>query len=553
MRLGGSLPRSIDAARLGKILRLTQPQIIRLLKPLRASAPEDWPESYYSDQEFCAALVGFIAKADGLAAYQSAAAEVDAKVAQWILTLDACVFRELTQHFFDDAEFREIFPDGEAAEIGAEQVEAVGSFLAAREEWVRMAEFAWAVAVRAGNAAFLTEAVANHEKLGEEVEEIMGSLEDDGSEAEPEVEEAATAETQEPQAPEAQQEPQAAQALPEPPEIEEAVTLLNQIRAQVNQLDAKALEPEELDDLSTKVSALRGLAETLKHRRRAAALIGHINEMSASYERTIAAVDAGAAIESLRERLSQPVELPGTAEAWLEALAERLGAITRLDGEIHEFMRLISVAASENDLAVIEKHTAAAHECKTAREEEVSTLQSHLGRGLEAEPGAEADPGPAANSGSETAPTADAILDHEERVLEGLDDVLAASPEDKRRERREDVSDGTARFRGETYPLKNWSARGFCLGPCVSEHKTGDRLDIEFSVPLAGHRLEFSCRAVVLRVDPEKQEVAGIFATVDEATRQAIDDHFGVDPELGGARSFVERVKSTMRGPAPAD
>ena len=162
MRLGGSLPRSIDGARLGKILRLTQPQIIRLLKPLRAIAPKEWSSTTYSDQEFCQALVGFVGTADGLAAYQTAAAEVDAKVSQWVLTLDACVFREFTQHFFDDAEFREIFPDGEAAEIGAEQVDAVGGFLVEREEWVRMAEFAWAVAVRTDNAAFLTEAVANH-------------------------------------------------------------------------------------------------------------------------------------------------------------------------------------------------------------------------------------------------------------------------------------------------------------------------------------------------------------------------------------------------------
>ena len=85
MRLGGSLPRSIDAARLGKILRLTRPQINRLLKLLRESASEAWLKSTYEVEEFCGVLVDFIRTADGLSAYPMAAAEVDGKVSAWSL------------------------------------------------------------------------------------------------------------------------------------------------------------------------------------------------------------------------------------------------------------------------------------------------------------------------------------------------------------------------------------------------------------------------------------------------------------------------------------
>ena len=134
--------------------------------------------------------------------------------------------------------------------------------------------------------------------------------------------------------------------------------------------------------------------------------------------------------------------------------------------------------------------------------------------------------------------------------LKRLDNFLSKSPEERRRERREALSDGTARLLDNTYPMKNWSARGFCVGSCVlDQHKQiGDRLEIDFSIPLADHRIEFSCRALVLRVDPEKQELAGMFATVDESTQLAIDEHFGIFPGTSAARALVDRVKSAIRG-----
>lgn len=132
--------------------------------------------------------------------------------------------------------------------------------------------------------------------------------------------------------------------------------------------------------------------------------------------------------------------------------------------------------------------------------------------------------------------------------MKRLDNFLSKSPEERRRERREALSDGTARLLDNTYPMRNWSARGYCVGSCVLDQQIGDRLEIDFSIPLADQRIEFSCRALVLRVDPEKQELAGMFATVDDSTQRAIDEHFGIFPARSAARALVDRVKSAFRG-----
>ena len=51
--------------------------------------------------------------------------------------------------------------------------------------------------------------------------------------------------------------------------------------------------------------------------------------------------------------------------------------------------------------------------------------------------------------------------------LKKLDRILSTSTEDRRREAREDLVDGVATISSQQYPLKNWSASGFCVGPCM--------------------------------------------------------------------------------------
>ncbi len=179
-----------------------------------------------------------------------------------------------------------------------------------------------------------------------------------------EVEAAVTAET-----PEAER----------PPEIDQAVALLNQFREKFDRLDAEALEPEALDELSAELGKLRELAEVLKHRRQIAPLLARINESSATYVKTIAQVGAEAAIEAQRVRLASPGVVVAEVEAWLEGMVERLAVIEGHDEEIQGLMRQISAAAAENDLATIQQHTGAAQERKAKREEAVNDLRSHLG------------------------------------------------------------------------------------------------------------------------------------------------------------------------------
>jgi hypothetical protein len=157
------------------------------------------------------------------------------------------------------------------------------------------------------------------------------------------------------------------------------VTLLNEVRDRINQLDAEALEPEALDGLSAELGKLRELAAILKHRRQIAPLLARINESSARYVKTIAQVGAEAAIEAQRVRLSDPGVVVAEVEAWLEGMVERLAIIEGHDEEIQGLMRQISAAAAENDLATIQQHTGAAHERKAQREEAVNDLRSHLG------------------------------------------------------------------------------------------------------------------------------------------------------------------------------
>lgn len=391
MGLGGSLPRSLDSERLGRILRLTRPQIERLLKPLQASAPGSWPKPEYGDREFSDALLDFVRGAEGLAAYQAAAREIEGKVQQWRLSLDRCIFRDITQHFFDNAEFRDIFPDGEAAEIGLDEVDAVGRFLAGRGEWARLSEFAWAVAMRTGNAAYLREAVSTHQELAEEVREIMDSLEEDETETAPEDEEAATEET-----PEAEPEDRLA----------EAVTVLQRIRAQINQFDAKDLDPEALNEVASDLGTLRELAAALKRQREAEAVLARFDEISTKFALTIAALDVETAMAEQRAGLTMPEAVVADVEAWLDGLAELLEAIAGLDGELQTLMRDISVAAADNDLDAIGRHTGVAQQKRAERDGKVAALRRHIGQeaasAAAVPPGAEtpaADEEPAADEG----------------------------------------------------------------------------------------------------------------------------------------------------------
>ncbi len=101
---------------------------------------------------------------------------------------------------------------------------------------------------------------------------------------------------------------------------------------------------------------------------------------------------------------------------------------------------------------------------------------------------------------------------------------------ERRREEREEVSEGTVSIFGDPYPLKNWSATGFLAGACDLGLEEGKEVSIAMSVPLDDERLEFRCQALVVEVNAEARELSAMFMMLDAGARAKIDRHFGVFP-----------------------
>ena len=127
--------------------------------------------------------------------------------------------------------------------------------------------------------------------------------------------------------------------------------------------------------------------------------------------------------------------------------------------------------------------------------------------------------------------------------IKRVDRLLMLSPEERRREPRDEVTEGTATIDGKTYPLRNWSARGFCIGEIDFEVSPTRRLEADFSVKLPDQTLDFSCRIVVMRVIADKQEIGGTFVKIDKQAQKKIDEHFAVfSPTRSLKRSLLGRL-----------
>jgi hypothetical protein len=130
--------------------------------------------------------------------------------------------------------------------------------------------------------------------------------------------------------------------------------------------------------------------------------------------------------------------------------------------------------------------------------------------------------------------------------LKKLDRLLSKSTEERRREAREELTDATAEIAGQRYPIRNWSAHGFCVGPCLMTPKPGDRLDIKFSIPLPDRRLEFECRTGVMRYDNEHQEFGGVFFNLAEDIQDLVDEHFQVFSARRYGKDLLQSLKSSL-------
>ncbi len=89
------------------------------------------------------------------------------------------------------------------------------------------------------------------------------------------------------------------------------------------------------------------------------------------------------------------------------------------------------------------------------------------------------------------------------------------------------VEHGTVVIDDQIYPLKNLSTRGFLASSYTGDHKEGARILVRFSVLFVERQLKFSGEARVIRVDAERQELAGLLVVMDEDWNDAFSRYFG--------------------------
>lgn len=92
---------------------------------------------------------------------------------------------------------------------------------------------------------------------------------------------------------------------------------------------------------------------------------------------------------------------------------------------------------------------------------------------------------------------------------------FAPAHPDRRRDPRGTRIDGSIILGGRHYLLKDWSRRGFSAVGVGADHYPGDSIALTVEVALQGETLVFDCCAVVVWVDRERKELAGVFTDLD--------------------------------------
>ncbi|WP_193368649.1 hypothetical protein [Pelagibius marinus] len=93
---------------------------------------------------------------------------------------------------------------------------------------------------------------------------------------------------------------------------------------------------------------------------------------------------------------------------------------------------------------------------------------------------------------------------------------------DRRIEPRGTEVDGHVFIDGKAYPLKDWSRRGFSAGAYSAEHYPGDKIALTVELDIEDEALTFDCQAVVIWVDRERRELAGVFTDLDLRVQEKI-------------------------------
>jgi hypothetical protein len=107
-------------------------------------------------------------------------------------------------------------------------------------------------------------------------------------------------------------------------------------------------------------------------------------------------------------------------------------------------------------------------------------------------------------------------------LLRRLLPQLVSRRSGRRLEPRGSRIDGRISLGGRDYPLKDWSRRGFSAAGIAARHHPGDKLALSVEIDLDGEPLAFDCRAVVVWVDRERRELAGVFTELDRRIQEKI-------------------------------
>ena len=99
---------------------------------------------------------------------------------------------------------------------------------------------------------------------------------------------------------------------------------------------------------------------------------------------------------------------------------------------------------------------------------------------------------------------------------------ITSSQPERRLEPRGTRIDGRVSLAGRNYPLKDWSRRGFSAVGVGAELYPGDKIALTVSVTLEEEQLSFDCSAVVVWVDRERKELAGVFTDLDARIQERI-------------------------------
>jgi hypothetical protein len=102
-------------------------------------------------------------------------------------------------------------------------------------------------------------------------------------------------------------------------------------------------------------------------------------------------------------------------------------------------------------------------------------------------------------------------------MFERIKDFLFGPTAERRQEPRIAAVDGAVEIDGQFYPVKNWNSAGFLATSCAIERDISECLDIRFRARLGQQVLDVACRATVVRIDTDRQQLAARFAKLDDA------------------------------------